>query len=125
MMYEYEDRNVKMTKRKEDRVQKKLMVSIDDEGADTLGLTNNISKYGMRVNSNKKLKEHREILVSIAVPGEVFNLKGEVMWCNESATEDDNIPESIGIKIIEAPPEYLNYIEYIKHQKIKPGKPEL
>ena len=52
-----------MTKRKDERVQKKLMVSIDDKGADTLGLTNNISKYGLRVNSNKKLKEHREILV--------------------------------------------------------------
>lgn len=125
MNREYENRDVKMTKRKEERVQKTLMVSIDDEGADTLGLTNNISKYGMRVNSNKKLEEHREILVSIAVPGEVFNLKGEVIWCKESATKDDNIPDSIGIKITEAPSEYLNYIEYIKHQKIKPGKPEL
>lgn len=125
MNSEYEDRDVKMTKRKEERVQKTLMVSIDDEGDDTLGLTNNISKYGMRVNSNKKMKEHHEILVSIAVPGEVFNLKGEVIWCNESATKDDNIPESIGIKIIEAPSEYLNYIEYVKHQKIKSGKPEL
>lgn len=114
-----------MTKRKDERLQKKLMVSIDDEGADTLGLTNNISKNGLRVNSNKKLKEHREILVSIAVPGEVFNLKGEVIWCKESATKNDNIPDSIGIRIIEAPAEYLNYIEYIKHQKIKPGKPKL
>ncbi len=114
-----------MTKRKDERIQKRLMVNLYDEGADTLGLTNNISKHGMRVNSIKKLKEHREILVSIAVPGEVFNLTGEVMWCKESATKDDNIPESIGIKITEAPSEYLNYIEYLKHQKIKPGKPKL
>ncbi len=114
-----------MTKRKEERLQKKLMVSIDDEGADTLGLTNNISRYGMQVNSNKKLRAHHEILVSIAVPGEVFNLKGEVIWCKESGIRDDNIPDSIGIKITEAPPEYLNYIEYLKHQKIKPGKPEV
>jgi Tfp pilus assembly protein PilZ len=124
-LFEREGADVKMTKRKDERLQKKLMVSLDDEGADTLGLTKNISKYGMRVNSNKKLQEHREIIVSIAVPGEVFNLKGEVIWCKESSTKDDNIPDSIGIKITEAPAEYLNYIEYLKHQKIIPGKPEL
>ena len=100
------------------------MVSFDDEGADTLGLTKNISKFGMQINSNKKLKEHHEIIVSIAVPGEVFDLKGEVIWCREADNKDDNVPDSIGIKITEAPLEYLNYIEYIKHQKSKPDKPE-
>jgi hypothetical protein len=115
---------VDKTKRKEERLPKKLIVSLDDEGIDTLGLTNNISKFGLKINSNKKLQEHREIVVSIAVPGEIFNLKGEVMWCNDADNKDDNIPDSIGIKIIEAPPEYLNYIEYLKHQKTKPGKPE-
>ena len=97
------------------------MVNIDVEGADTLGLTNNISKYGMRVNSNKQLDQQCEILVSIAVPGEVFELKGEVIWCNEATSKDDNVPDSIGIKITEAPAEYLNYIEYVKHQKKNPG----
>jgi len=114
-----------MIKRKEDRIDKKLMVSFDDEGADTLGLTEDISKFGIRITSNKKLIEKQEIVVSIAIPGEVFELKGEVIWCNESGDKKSNIPDSMGIKIISAPPEYLNYIEYVKHQKIKPGKPEL
>lgn len=113
-----------MTKRKEERLNKKLMVSFDDKGFDTLGLTNNISKLGMHINSNKKIQEHHEIIVSIAVPGEVFNLKGEVIWCKEADNKDDNVPDSIGIKITEAPSEYLNYIEYVKHQRKKPGNPK-
>ena len=114
-----------MAKRRENRLNKKLMVSFDDEGFDTLGLTDNISKFGMRIDSNKMVPQHQEVIVSIAVPGEVFELKGEVMWCNEAEDQEDSIPDSIGIKITEAPAEYLNYIEYVKHQKIKPGKPEI
>jgi hypothetical protein len=114
-----------MAKRKEERVNKKLIVSFDSQGFDNLGLTKDISKYGMCIASNKKVTESRDITVSIAVPGEVFNLKGEVIWCNESENKDDSIPDSIGIRITEAPSEYLNYIEYIKHQKIKPGEPEI
>ena len=114
-----------MAKRKEERVNKKLIVSFDAQGIDNLGLTKDISKYGMCIASNKTVSETREVIVSIAVPGEVFNLKGEVIWCNESEDKEDSIPESIGIKITEAPSEYLNYIEYVKHQKIKPGEPEI
>jgi Tfp pilus assembly protein PilZ len=114
-----------MSKRKEERVNKKLIVSFDDKGFDNLGLTKDISKFGMCIDSNKKIPETQEIVVSIAVPGEVFNLKGEVIWCKESGDQESNIPDSIGIKIIEAPSEYLNYIEFVKHQKIKPGKPEI
>jgi len=114
-----------MTKRREERIDKKLIVSFDNQGFDTLGLTEDISKFGMRIASNKKMPEKQEILVSIAVPGEVFELKGEVMWCSESKDSKNSIPDSIGIKIISAPPEYLNYIEFVKHPKIKPGKPKL
>ena len=113
-----------MAKRKEERVNKKFIVSFDAQGFDNLGLTKDISKYGMCIASNKKIPESREIIVSIAVPGKVFDLKGEVIWCNESENKEDSIPDSIGIKITEAPSEYLNYIEYVKHQKVTPGKPE-
>ncbi|UCH92087.1 MAG: PilZ domain-containing protein [Candidatus Aminicenantes bacterium] len=114
-----------MAKRKEPRINKKLMVSFDEEGFDNLGLTKDLSKYGMGISATKKYPASQEIIVSIAVPGEVFNLKGEVIWCKESDKKDSNIPDSIGIKITEAPEEYLNYIEFLKHQKIKPGEPEL
>jgi hypothetical protein len=111
-----------MTKRKEQRINKKLMVSFNENGFDGLGLTQNISRYGMCVASEIELPSHQEILLSIAVPGEVLNLKGEVMWCKESADKNNTIPESIGIRIVEAPPEYLNYVEFIKYQRRVPGQ---
>jgi len=115
-----------MNNRKEKRVDKKLMVNLADQGVDVLGLTSNLSKYGICcVSSEIEIPVHQEILLSIAVPGEIFNVKGEVVWCKRSGETGSNVPDAIGIKITEAPSEYLNYIEYIKHQNIAPGKPEI
>ena len=114
-----------MAKRKDKRIEKKFMVSFNEDGFESLGLTKNISKQGMCIAAEKEVKSSTEIVVSIAVPGEVFNLKGEVVWCRESSEKDDNIPDSIGIKITEAPPEYLNFVEYMRHQNVELGKPKL
>ncbi len=113
-----------MPKRKDPRVSKKFIVSFNDNGFEELGLTKNLSKSGICIGSQKEVPSKKEIIVSIAVPGEVFNLKGEVIWCSESDDLDDNVPDSIGIKIVEAPVEYLNFVEYMRHQGIEPGKPE-
>lgn len=115
-----------MNKRKDKRVDKKLMVNLNDRGIDVLGLTRNLSKFGVCcVTSEIELPLHHEIIISIAVPGEIFNLKGEVVWCKRSGENGTTIPDAIGIRVTEAPSEYLNYIEFIKHQSIKPGEPEL
>jgi len=102
-------------KRNDVRVEKKLMVNLSDDGFDCLGLTNNLSKYGMCVNSKTAFSNQKEIELSIAVPSGVFDLKGEVMWCKNIGEIENNTPEAIGIKIIEAPPDYLNYVDYIRH----------
>lgn len=113
-----------MKKRNDKRTRQKLIVSYSDNGFEHLGMSADLSKNGICISSDKGILEHREVTVSIAVPGEVLNLKGEVMWCKHSDDVKDSIPESIGIRITEAPAEYLNYVEYIKHKKIKQGKPE-
>lgn len=113
-----------MAMRKEDRVKKKYMVNLSDEGVDALALTQDLSKGGMNISAEVELPARREITLSIAVPGEIFQVKGEVMWCKDSGEKDDSIPESIGIKIVEAPAEYLNFVEFLRHQSIPPGKPE-
>lgn len=111
-----------MKKRLDNRLDKKLMVSFSDNGFDRLGLTENISRHGMCISSNSGLMERAEIMLSIAVPGEIFTLKGEVMWCKTS--EGKGAPESIGICITEAPEEYLNYVEYLKHRFVTVGVPQ-
>ena len=113
-----------MMKRKNKRIKKKLMVSFSDNGFDELGLSNDLSKEGMCISSDGDLPAHQEVELSIAVPGDVFTLKGEIMWCRKTKNSNPDIPDDIGIKILEAPVEYLNYIEFIKHEKIKPGTPE-
>ncbi len=113
-----------MAMRKEERVKKKYMVNLIDEGVDALALTKDLSKSGINISAEVELPAKREITLSIAVPGEIFQVKGEVMWCKDSGDEKNNVPESIGIKIVEAPPEYLNFVEFLRHQSIPRGKPE-
>ncbi len=108
--------------RREHRVEKKLMISFEGNDFDNLGVTEDISKFGMKVAARKELPTHQEVEISIAIPGEVYKLKGEVVWCR--GPSDNDIPDEIGIKITEAPPDYLNYVEFIKHKKTKPGQPK-
>ncbi|MCP5047005.1 MAG: PilZ domain-containing protein [bacterium] len=114
-----------MIKRKNLRVNKKLMVSISENGFDGLGLTQNISRDGMCVVSETQLIPHRRIGLSVAVPGEVLDLKGEIMWSKGSIDRENLNPDQVGIRILDAPPEYDNYVEFIKHLRLKPGSLEL
>lgn len=93
------------------------MVSFSDNGFDGLGMTENISKKGMCVESDLEFPAHREIMLSIAVPGEIFTLKGEVVWNKESGERNDDVPDLMGIRLTETPPEYVNYVEYIRHNR--------
>lgn len=105
-----------MIKRRDLRVKKKYMVSFDDSGFDGLGLTSDISKNGICVAAGTEFPVHREVVLSVAVPGRIFTLKGEVMWCKHSSDAASDIPDNIGIRITEAPVDYLNYVEYVKHR---------
>ncbi len=106
-----------MKRKRAQRVMKKLMVSFSDNGFDGLGMTDNISKKGMCVESDIELPTHREIILSIAVPGEIFNLKGEVVWYKVSGKTGNDGSDLMGIRLTETPPEYVNYVEYIRHNR--------
>lgn len=113
-----------MTERKDKRIEKKFIVSFNKEESDELGVTRNLSRSGVCIDSETIPSMRKEVAIDIAVPGEIFHLKGEVIWCKEPEDKNDTVPDSIGIKITEAPVEYLNFVEYIRHQGIEPGKPE-
>ncbi len=92
------------------------MVNLYGENFDGMGLTNNISENGVCVLSEIKFPTKKDVVLSIAVLDEVFELKGKVVWCKGSKSEENNIPEAIGIKITEASDEYLKYIKYLKQK---------
>ncbi len=105
-----------MTDRKSERVKKKLMVNVTAENFNGIGLTNDISEDGMCVLSEIKFQSKKEVILSIAVLDEVFELKGEVVWYKDSENKENTIPESIGIKITEASDDYLKYVKYLKQE---------
>lgn len=109
-----------MNTKRESRFNKKLMVSFSENGFDGLGLTKNISKDGLCISSEIQLPAHRELVLSLAVPGHVVNVRGEVVWSLGSGGINENVPDQIGIRILNAPPEYLDYVEFIKYQRQVP-----
>jgi hypothetical protein len=103
-------------KRQEKRLKKNLLVYADNGNFDLVGVCANISKNGVFIESPQPLAENNEVSVVIAVDNELFRLKGEVQWLKRPEDkEPEHIPTGMGIRITEAPAEYLNYVEYIKH----------
>lgn len=106
-----------MNKRIEKRLDKSLLAYSDGEGDALLGIISNISKNGIYIETNTAVDPENEISFVLAVYNELYHLKGEVRWTKhpeESSPED--IQPGMGIRITEAPVEYLNYVEYIKYQ---------
>jgi Tfp pilus assembly protein PilZ len=102
--------------RHEKRVKKNLLVYSDNGDFDLLGVSANISKNGVFIESPNPIHINSEIEVVIAVDNELFKLKGEVEWLKGPEDKHpDHIPAGMGIRITEAPAEYLNYVEYLKH----------
>ena len=106
-----------MEKRKVKRIRKKLMVGFNENGFDGLAMTENISREGLCIESDIVFPPHKEIVLSVAVPGEIFNLRGEVVWYKTSADIADDVPDLIGIRLTETTAEYLNYVEYIRYNR--------
>jgi len=106
-----------MERRKGIRRDKNLLVYLKEESVELLGVTSNISKTGFFVESIKVFHSPQELSIVLAADNqELFNIKGEVMWNKTDADNNPNqIPSGMGIKILEAPAEYWNYMEYIKY----------
>lgn len=109
-----------MIERKEPRIKKNLIVSLSEDGFEGLGMTDNISRYGICVDVDKKIPVNVEIVLSLAVPGDILKIKGEVIWCRASPSNEHNIDDEIGIRITEAPPEYQAFVEYFQRKMIQP-----
>jgi hypothetical protein len=102
----------KEERRSERRLDRKLLVNISIDGLESMGLTSNISKTGMFVSSPEVFPINSEVSILLGIADETFSLKGLVMWTQKlSDSPSTDVQVAAGIKIIEAPEEYFNFVE--------------
>lgn len=117
LMWHQNCRVLFMNKRIEKRLEKSLLAYSDVEGSDLMGVISNISKNGIYIETKTAAKPQSEISFILAVYNELYHLKGEVRWSKRPEDQFPvDIPPGMGIRITEAPVEYLNYVEYVKYQ---------
>ncbi|MGD2085102.1 MAG: PilZ domain-containing protein [Candidatus Aminicenantes bacterium] len=100
-------------KRSEKRLEKQLLVNISkDDGFESMGLTSNLSKDGLFIATAEKLPPDCEVSILIGIADETFTLKGKVIWSKEwSNGASSDVQAAAGIKIINAPEQYLKFVE--------------
>lgn len=104
-------------KREEIRIPINLTVNIRCNGKVFSGQTQNVSKYGMYIEAiNFTGKKDREISIMMAADNILHRLEGEIVWVNrKSSTKSEKAFRALGVRLTEAQVDYLNYIEYLKH----------
>jgi len=102
-----------MQKRNEKRKDLKLKVLFGENDCENVGFTSNISKHGMYIESESARAYEHEILLMLNANEQVFRLRGEVRWRMEAPApgHGGKIIEGMGVKIVDAPQEYLNLVE--------------
>ena len=105
-------------KRIEKRIRKKLLVNINGDDFIELAITSDISKNGLFIESANVIPLNKEILIMLKTNDDLFNLKCEVKWIKRPSKLffKDKKSGGMGMKIIEAPAEYLNYVAYTKYE---------
>jgi hypothetical protein len=103
--------------RKEVRLPHSLTVNIRNNGQMFSGITQNISKNGMYIEAiDFESFQDRELSIVAAIERNLYYLKGEIAWTrNLPLRESPNTMQGVGVKLIEAPSAYLNYVEYLRH----------
>jgi hypothetical protein len=108
---------MKSNKRHEKRIKKSLLVYTDSGTFDLLGVSSNISRNGLFIESPYSLTDDSEVMLAVVIDNELYNLKGEVRWVKRPGEMiPDHIPAGMGVRITEAPVEYLNFVEYAKYE---------
>jgi len=112
-----------MTKRKEKRINKSLLVDISQNGFDQMGVTINVSRRGMCIATTEVFPAHSELCILIAAADDIYPVTGVVVWNmkNGFATKD-NVPAGLGIRICTATPGYYKFIAAMKKNRRLPAE---
>jgi len=92
-----------MEKRKEMRIKKRMLSSLEDKPA----IIVDMSKSGIKISMNRPPKS-QNVEVKLQVGGKVILLKGDIRWISRLVSTQ--VTNNIGIAIREAPPEYYEML---------------
>ena len=103
--------------RSEGRFKKNLTASVRYKERVFSCITKNISRTGLYVEAiGLDLNTDRNVSVSLVGEDSLFKLGGEIIW-NKTIPCDEGLEsiEGLGIKITDAPSDYLNFVEYQRY----------
>lgn len=107
-----------MNQRIDKRLKKSLLAYSNGDSTNLLGVISNISRNGIYVESSVVYNPESELSLVLAVFNELYHVKGVVRWVKRPGDKlPTDIPIGMGIRITEAPDDYLNYVEYLRYQK--------
>ncbi|MCX6558616.1 MAG: PilZ domain-containing protein [Candidatus Aminicenantes bacterium] len=93
-----------MEKRKEKRVRKRMLSSLEDRPA----IIVDVSQSGIQISMSSTPK-NQLVSIKLQIGGKVIHLHGDIRWINKTISTQNS--SNIGIAIHEAPPEYLQLVE--------------
>lgn len=103
--------------RSEGRFNKNLTASIRYKDRVFSCVTKNISRTGLYIEAiGLNLNNDRNVSVSLVGEDSLFKLGGEIIW-NKTIPCEPGLSsiEGLGIKITDAPVDYLNFVEYQRY----------
>ena len=103
--------------RSEGRFKKNLTASVRYKDRVFSCVTKNISRSGLYVEAiGLNLNSDRNISISLVGEDSLFKLGGEIIWNRNIPCEPGlSSIEGLGIKITNAPSDYLNFVEYQRY----------
>jgi hypothetical protein len=101
-----------MTKRKDKRINKSLLVNISQNGSERLGVTVNISRWGMHIATTEVFPVSSEFQILLAAADDIYAVAGMVVWNMKRADAPaDNMSAKIGIRIQRSDRGYIRYVK--------------
>jgi len=108
-----------MKKRNGKRINKSLLVDLDYDGSEQMGVTINISRRGMCIATMDTFPPLSELSIWIAAADDIFKLHGQVVWnMKKESVLDESAPVGLGIKLSTSGPEYERFVKFMKRKKI-------
>jgi hypothetical protein len=94
-----------MEQRKEMRIKKRVLSSLEDKPA----IIVDISQGGIKISMNRPPR-NQSVDIKLKIGGKVIILKGDVRWIARMPSSQSS--NNIGIAIREAPPEYYEMLSH-------------